>query len=166
MRPENAEWIGTKTGWWVAITAPNQVDVSGARFTVENPQEFVDFLREWVDVPHNMTRAAYEQWCAHYGVTPKTDEALSDNRFAWGDFDFSTYFKDAETRNKRGIPLVLEQRRHFALARDARDNPPAPKPDPVYQAPVKEGQLWEPCEQCGREPCYMPLNLCDRCWPK
>jgi hypothetical protein len=31
--------------------------------------------------------------------------------------------------------------------------------------PRKEGQLWEPC-QCGREPVNMPLNLCDKCWPK
>ena len=31
--------------------------------------------------------------------------------------------------------------------------------------PVKVGQLWEPCS-CGEEPVYMPLFLCDRCWPK
>ncbi len=29
----------------------------------------------------------------------------------------------------------------------------------------KDGQLWEPCEQCGDEPCYTPLFLCDKCWP-
>lgn len=30
----------------------------------------------------------------------------------------------------------------------------------------KTGQLWEPCEKCGRKPSYMPLHLCDKCWPK
>lgn len=25
-------------------------------------------------------------------------------------------------------------------------------------------QLWEPCEDCGREPCYLELgNRCERC---
>lgn len=33
------------------------------------------------------------------------------------------------------------------------------------RGPKKEGQLWEECERCGREPVYMPLHLCDRCWP-
>lgn len=28
------------------------------------------------------------------------------------------------------------------------------------------GQLWERCEKCGREPVYMPLHLCEHCWPK
>lgn len=32
--------------------------------------------------------------------------------------------------------------------------------------PKKTGQLWEECPKCGREPVYMPLHLCDHCWPK
>ncbi len=28
----------------------------------------------------------------------------------------------------------------------------------------KGGQLWEPC-RCGREPVYLPLHLCEKCWP-
>lgn len=36
----------------------------------------------------------------------------------------------------------------------------------VSAGPRKTGQLWEPCEQCGREPIYMPLYLCEHCWPK
>lgn len=39
------------------------------------------------------------------------------------------------------------------------------KTHPVNTGPQKTGQLWEPCH-CGREPIYMPLMLCDRCWPK
>ena len=31
--------------------------------------------------------------------------------------------------------------------------------------PKKTGQLWEPCPRCGNEPVYMPLQLCDQCWP-
>ncbi len=40
-------------------------------------------------------------------------------------------------------------------------------PDNVVNAgPRKTGQLWEECPNCGREPIYMPLHLCDHCWPK
>jgi len=42
---------------------------------------------------------------------------------------------------------------------------PAPMPKPISTIPRKEGQLWEPCD-CGQEPVYMPLHLCDKCWPK
>ena len=28
------------------------------------------------------------------------------------------------------------------------------------------GQIWEPCPKCGREPVYMPLFVCDHCWPQ
>jgi hypothetical protein len=28
------------------------------------------------------------------------------------------------------------------------------------------GQLWEECPRCGFEPVYLPLCLCERCWPK
>jgi hypothetical protein len=30
----------------------------------------------------------------------------------------------------------------------------------------KQGQIWEECEQCGNQPVYLPLLLCDDCWPK
>ena len=32
--------------------------------------------------------------------------------------------------------------------------------------PAKTGQLWEECERCGQEPVYLPLLLCENCWPK
>lgn len=31
--------------------------------------------------------------------------------------------------------------------------------------PKMNGQLWEGCEICGREPVYLPLHLCEKCWP-
>lgn len=34
----------------------------------------------------------------------------------------------------------------------------------VDDAPEMKGQLWEPC-QCGDEPVYLPLHLCEKCWP-
>ena len=30
----------------------------------------------------------------------------------------------------------------------------------------KTGQLWEPCPRCGKDPIYLPLELCADCWPK
>lgn len=40
-----------------------------------------------------------------------------------------------------------------------------PEGAPARTGPKKTGQLWEECPQCGREPVYMPLHLCDECWP-
>lgn len=48
---------------------------------------------------------------------------------------------------------------------ECRDKP-KPTPVPEYSAPKMTGQLWEGCERCGQEPCYMPLHLCKNCWPK
>jgi len=30
----------------------------------------------------------------------------------------------------------------------------------------KTGQIWENCERCGKDPVYMPLMICDSCWPE
>lgn len=49
--------------------------------------------------------------------------------------------------------------------RRQKNKAPAPVAGGAY-IPKKEGQVWEPCERCGREPAYMPLHLCDKCWPK
>jgi hypothetical protein len=48
-----------------------------------------------------------------------------------------------------------------------RKNAAPKKPAPVaeFTLPTKQGQLWEGCRKCGREPVYMPLHLCDKCWP-
>ena len=29
-----------------------------------------------------------------------------------------------------------------------------------------QGQLWEECERCGKEPVYLPYFLCEDCWPE
>lgn len=48
---------------------------------------------------------------------------------------------------------------HDRLIRKRRSNQ-------TFETDVKKtGQLWEPCPRCGREPVYMPLGLCDHCWP-
>ena len=30
----------------------------------------------------------------------------------------------------------------------------------------KEGQIWQECLHCGAEPSYLPLELCESCWPR
>jgi len=44
--------------------------------------------------------------------------------------------------------------------------PEGQQPQQQQTGPKKTGQLWEECPQCGNEPIYMPLHLCDSCWPK
>lgn len=31
--------------------------------------------------------------------------------------------------------------------------------------PEMAGQIWDECSRCGREPIYLPLELCESCWP-
>lgn len=49
-----------------------------------------------------------------------------------------------------------------ALEHDLFPPPKAPATPPY--TPMT-GQLWEPCPRCGAEPVYMPLHLCESCWP-
>lgn len=30
----------------------------------------------------------------------------------------------------------------------------------------KTGEIWEECPHCGREPVFMPLMVCEKCWDK
>jgi len=40
--------------------------------------------------------------------------------------------------------------------------------DNTLKRQAKKEQLWEPCENCGdvKNPVYLPLHLCDNCWPE
>lgn len=35
--------------------------------------------------------------------------------------------------------------------------------EPFVPGRIERAQLWEPCESCGKEPCYTPNHLCGEC---
>lgn len=109
---------------------------------------------------HPLSRAEYETACARCAVAPLSDNECLGYGVRYLNFSFPEY--PAE----RVVQMMLAHRRMQFIDLEAeteqkpRDNRAAAVP------PSKQGQLWEPCESCGREPVYMPLNLCDACWPR
>ncbi len=107
-----------------------------------------------------VTREGYEGACATAGVDSISDaEIASSYGIAYGEFSFPEYSSDTVVR------MALARHRKRALEAEARVQFDDRAPERPVAIPVKAGQLWEPC-RCGREPVYMPLHLCDTCWPK
>lgn len=104
-----------------------------------------------------LTRDEFEAICADIGKDAPADSDLGGYGDKYGSFFWPQYQRD----NPDHIILAARQARFFTLPKPE----PKPEPAPPTSPPAKEGQLWEPC-RCGREPVYMPLELCDQCWPK
>ncbi len=105
-----------------------------------------------------LDRAEYEAACRACGVEALPDEQCS----TWGEFNYPQYSADDV------VKLGLSQARGYRRERDAREAAEARARERAKlpkKAPRKEGQIWQECEHCGREPVYLPLFLCDRCWP-
>ncbi len=152
-------------GYDIEKLSDTSVQLGGCTYRVDNADDFIQFYAGWALLPTHMSRAQYEAACATYGI-----EAAPDNRVGrgWGDFDIKTYFSTAEKRQQYGIPLSLNQRRAFAINSEGEQAaaPSVPVIVPVdTPTPKMSGQLWEKC-RCGAEPVYMPLHLCEKCWPK
>lgn len=106
------------------------------------------------------TREGYEAACETAEVEALPDEEISRSYgIAYGQFSFPEYSPEVI------IKMALARHRKRALEAEARVQFDDRAPERPVAIPVKAGQLWEPC-RCGREPVYMPLHLCDTCWPK
>lgn len=113
-------------------------------------------LKDW---RRALTREEYERACAECGVRARHDDQCS----TWGSFSFPEYTPD------QVVAAVLAQNRGAYIERQARQAQEARSAEAMRRprpAPPMEGQLWEGCERCDREPCYLPLMLCENCWPK
>lgn len=102
---------------------------------------------------HFMSRTEYEAACAEVNVPALSDEDCQSYGVRYGDFRYPQYDPD------HIVKMHMAYLRMCALDEAESEHQPA-------QALRKTGQLWEPCEVCGKEPVYMPLMLCSRCWPK
>ncbi|CAM3841979.1 hypothetical protein VRRI112168_02780 [Vreelandella rituensis] len=108
--------------------------------------------------PDYLSRQAYETACEEVGVRCLDDAQCN------GLGVFSYPFYDADTvLSMRLADKRWLQRNQDAKAKAAEASIPPP---PVWEIPKRNGQLWEPCEHCGKEPIYMPLHVCMDCWPK
>ncbi|MGV6474568.1 hypothetical protein [Azotobacter vinelandii] len=106
------------------------------------------------------TREGYEAACATAGVDSMMDADIATSYgIAYGEFSFPEYSPEVV------VQMALARHRKQALDAEAKLRLDDRAPQLSAAMPVKAGQLWEPC-RCGREPVYMPLHLCDSCWPK
>lgn len=103
-----------------------------------------------------ISREEYERLGRELGIEVFPDDELGSYADKYGSYDFWTY----GWLNDR-LEMPLRQSRWFGLMREQ----PEPAQEPKRPTLEPQGQLWEQCEQCGEEPSYMPLHLCQRCWP-
>ena len=105
------------------------------------------------------TREGYEAACNTAEVEALPDEEIIQSYgIAYGHFSFPEYSPDVI------IKMALAHRRMMALKKEAEAEVFVEAHAPAATL-AKGGQLWEPC-RCGKEPVYMPLHLCDACWPR
>lgn len=122
----------------------------------------LDFLD---GVPATLERSEYERICLEHGVQTRSDEACDSYGVRYGVFAFPEYGAEHVAE------MSMASRRLRGIEAEQAAAKAAQVPVAVAGAAVaptqtrRSGQLWEPCERCGREPVYMPLHLCDRCWP-
>jgi len=102
---------------------------------------------------NRVSREDYEKLCLEYEWSPASDDELGGYGDKYGDWDRLSPCHEKKLRQIRWYTVKEEQ----------------PEPPPVLiprHIPRMEGQLWQECERCGREPSYLPLELCEQCWPK
>jgi len=112
------------------------------------------------------TRAGYEAACVVAGIEPLADEhILTSYGIQYGDFSFPEYEPD------HVIAMALAASRQSSLKKEAEEKrkqeqaQQRPSQEKVSAEIVRQGQVWEGCERCGKEPSYLPLHLCNKCWP-
>lgn len=107
-----------------------------------------------------LSRADYEAACLACAVEPLSDTDCDNYGVKFGNFTYPEYAPDYI------VQMTLAYWRLQQLKADAKVRYSPRGDQRVATVPAKDGQLWEKCEQCGTVPVYMPLHLCDKCWPK
>lgn len=113
-------------------------------------------IHQAMDYPDQLSRNEYEAACVALNIDTMSDADCQSYGVKYGEFSYPHY------AGEYVAIMRLAYKRMKFLEKEAANAAKAPT---SYTAPRQEGQLWEPCEHCGTEPVYMPLNLCDRCWP-
>lgn len=173
------KWAGSRRR---VLAVYSDIDYSGARNT-DTPDAWIKAGLAWVDAARRalagmdesyaaaehvvgrarayvrpLSRGEYEAACATCAVDPLSDDECMGYGVRYGHFSFPEY--SAEYVLTMRLARLRQQRL------DAERDAPMLAPARPTTVPGKSGQLWEPCERCGREPVYMPLHLCGTCWPR
>lgn len=112
--------------------------------------------------PTALSRQAYEAACAEFGVEALPDADCGGYWVEYGQFSWPEY----SLEKCAFFELARRRARQIATEIAATQAQQHPGREPSPRVVPREGQLWEECERCGAEPVYMPLHLCDRCWPE
>jgi hypothetical protein len=104
-----------------------------------------------------INREDYENACRQHTVDILTDEECNSYGVKFGYFSFPEYSVDY------CVKMRLAYLRFLAIE-DMRKQKQKHSKNRISII-EKQGQLWEQCEHCKKEPVYLPLNLCDDCWP-
>lgn len=133
------------------------------RYSVDDPDAFIKHMKDYHSILSfaSLSREQYEQLCKKFGIDAQPDETLENYGTKYGNFGMAHYHTDPKNR-KNGLAGTLHQKRYYALKKEGAK--PKPKNQPTDTD--RDGQLWEPCKKCGREPVYMPSHLCDKCQNK
>lgn len=101
------------------------------------------------------TRAEYKSACNQVDVEALSDEICRSYGVQYGVYKFPDY------SGEHCLTMKLARRRLRGIIADDKSNG-----FPPHDIPRQQKEVWEHCKICGREPTYLPLHLCEHCWPK
>ncbi len=148
-------------GRWVALGKMHVEAASRALATLDHDYASAQSaLSVAYAYDHPLSREAYLAACHRLALEPLSDERCDSYGVKYGDFAYPEYPVEVVAS------MHLAHLRFRSLQSERAVACVVPEKPVLSEVPIKSGQLWEPCECCGQEPCYLPLHMCDRCWPK
>jgi hypothetical protein len=116
-------------------------------------------------VSEKPSRVEYEAACVRLGCKAKSDQDAV--HFAKWYSEYAGAYHRHSPRDMAAISLHIRYGRSIARQLEAQRREEEKRTMTLrHEPPKKEGQLWEPCPNCGKEPVYMPLHVCADCWDK
>ena len=117
-------------------------------------KERVKTARAFPTIFHS--REEYENACKTLGAQIFSDDLCQSYRIQFGEFKFPDFSGD------HCLTLKLARRRLRGIL-EARNKGGIQTP---FTIPNQGVQQWEPCKICSEEPRFLPLMLCEQCWPR
>lgn len=110
-------------------------------------------------VARMLSRSEYEQACKAMDMEAMSDSEVDSYGVRHGHFSYPSYEPEYI------IKMTLAAKRLRGIDQEGQLSPRKLRPAPALDTPEMGAQLWEPCEHCGREPVYLPVGVCESCWP-
>lgn len=124
----------------------------------------------WNDLPEMLGWTVHRYGTGNISGASRNGEKVSNGtaRREMARLDFAKFWYDTATGEFKQRDLSPGEFEAVKAAVLARIEAGSAAQAGAGRKPARnmEGQLWEECERCGQEPSYMPLMLCEGCWPK